>query len=796
MDVTTKIRRPLADEHVIGTDPPLRPELPDVWRRRINPFAGRAISDRALTAEQDVRSGMQRVAGLALTPGSVEGLEVLPELGAIGSLPDSAYFQLAPGLGIARSGEDVGVGSMRTLSFGLLPTILRTDHADRLEGEGAPDPEDIQTPRPSDEGDFEPASMAARLRPVLPRRLGQTLGEIAENPESAAIPHVGILVAQPVTATILGRPTDDCPPDPRDDAYADLQRIDGCRLAFYLWPGEVTAISGGADYSLPVADAALRNRLAYSVFDNEKLLLDDEMHPWEAWGVPLALVAFDADWRLSLVDRFAVARVGGTPKPRTSIVPMTGDARLWQARIDQFVAHLADLPSLDDSTLRAAFVRMPPVGLLPPESFDPVLRRQHFFPGNYGVSAVPIPHSNLELAVGEAASLASFNRGIPDRVEILVPVPDHVYDPGLLEIAVEDPRFTEAISAFREDRTMWLSRREGARRRYDRLMESVSGLVTGWPLADLPTEENSPEPRTQVPVETSRTRRFNEQSAVRSHIMVGAHATLSVAKSDTIWVWLRIHSDSKMTGLSLRLGTATDATQAGPFAAGVFWGAADAMPIAAETEGLEARRQGALPDMGVWNRLEIPASAVWTTTGGNIDGFSINGVEFTQRGGEVEWGSFGKTDVNGLNFTYIGDDSPAGATLTVNGQQENGWPWQDVEGREGLEVPDFGTVRNRRRAPGRRHRRFPQHLDTALPRIGHGQARRGRPQRIPRRSRRPAEGDQRRGRPGLRSRPIRHLPGAPDHARRRCRLAAGDVAVAGGPRRTRRGRPRDQSGDQ
>ena len=62
---------------------------------------------RALTAEQDVRSGMQRVAGLALTPGSVEGSRCFPSSGAIGSLPDSAYFQLAPGLGIARSGEDV-----------------------------------------------------------------------------------------------------------------------------------------------------------------------------------------------------------------------------------------------------------------------------------------------------------------------------------------------------------------------------------------------------------------------------------------------------------------------------------------------------------------------------------------------------------------------------------------------------------------------------------------------------------------------------------------------------------------
>ena len=154
MDVTTKIRRPLADEHVIGTDPPLRPELPDVWRRRINPFAGRAISDKALTAEQDVRSGMQRIVGLALAPGSVEGLEVLLEPGAIGSLPEAALFQVAPGLGIARSGEDVGVGALRTLSFGTAagrscaPTMPTGSRARR-----APDPDDfIQIPRPADRG--------------------------------------------------------------------------------------------------------------------------------------------------------------------------------------------------------------------------------------------------------------------------------------------------------------------------------------------------------------------------------------------------------------------------------------------------------------------------------------------------------------------------------------------------------------------------------------------------------------------------------------------------------------------
>jgi len=690
MEVTKKIRRSFADEHVIGVDPPMRPELPGVWRRRINPFAGRAVSDKALTAEQDVRSGMQRIQGLSLAPGTVEGLELSLDPGARGKKPDEAFFQLGSGLGLARSGEDVSIGSARRMSFGSLQTILRADHEDRLEGEGAPLPE---APAAGEADETREGSMAARLRPALPRRLGKSLAEIAANAESAAIPHVAILLAQPVTATILGRPVDDCPPDPRDEPYADLQRIDGCRLALYLWPSEMAAIDGGPDYALPVSDGALRNRLAYSVFDNEKLLLDGEMHPWEEFGVPLAVVAFDAAWNLLFADRHAVARIGGTPHARTQSVPMTGDPRLWQARIDQFVGHLTDLPSLDQESLHDVFVRMPPVGLLPPDAFDPVQRRQHFFPGTFGVSAVPVPFSNVDLAIREAAALASFNRSIPDRVELLVPVEDSVYDPHLLEVEEEDPRFGEAVADFRADRAEWLSRREAGRRRYDRLMESVSGQALSWPGKDLPMEENSPAPRVQVPVETTRTRRFDEQSALRTHSLSGAHSTLPVAKSDTVFVWLRIHSASNLTGLSLRLGSGTDGKVDGPYGAGVYWGAPDVMPIGGELPNLAARRVGDLPEAGVWNRLEVPAGRAWTQSGQGLDGFAVNAAEFSQRGGQVEWGSFGKIDSAGNVYTYVGDDAPAGAVLRVSGQQgQPAWPWAAVPGREDLQVPDFGTV--------------------------------------------------------------------------------------------------------
>jgi len=132
MEVTQRIDRSFADEHVIGCDPPLRPDLPNVWRRRMHPFAGRAVSDKALTAEQDVRSGMQRLYGLSLAPGSVSGLEVTAEPGAIGAAPEVAQLIVSPGIAIAVSGEDVSIGSARRVKLADLPVILMRSRTTRI----------------------------------------------------------------------------------------------------------------------------------------------------------------------------------------------------------------------------------------------------------------------------------------------------------------------------------------------------------------------------------------------------------------------------------------------------------------------------------------------------------------------------------------------------------------------------------------------------------------------------------------------------------------------------------------
>src|SRR3954454_1770380 len=325
------------------------------------------------------------------------------EPGGIGKGPPEARVNVGPGLGITRSGEDVTMSRSVRLALGDLPVILRLDHADALSGHGvivsdAPPPEAA----PAGAG----GAMTQRLRPEQSRVLGGSLGEIAANRASGDLPHAAVLIAQPIYAEMLGRPIDPCAPYPPDDAYIDLQRIDGARLALYLWPSEMVAFDGGPDYSLPADSEARRNRLAYAVFDNERLLAEDEMHPWEAWGLPLAVIGFGEDWALSFVDRGAVVRSGGTPGGRSKVIAGPVDARLWQAQLDQFTQQLRETSSLDPEALRKAFVRLPPVGLLPSVMFDPALRRQRFFGSGFEVSAVPVAYSNLNLVVTECAALA------------------------------------------------------------------------------------------------------------------------------------------------------------------------------------------------------------------------------------------------------------------------------------------------------------------------------------------------------------------------------------------------------
>lgn len=692
MEVLTPIRGSLEDEHVIGVDPKLKPDLPGVWRRRIHAFTGRAISDKALTAEQDMRSGLQRLQGLALTAGIVNGLDAVAGRLSIGAAPGQAFIDLSPGLALARSGEDVTVGSARQITLAALPLVLPVADADALSGTVTPPAPPAAAPAAAVVADrfSELAPMATRLAPALPRRVALPLGEAITKSAAADLPRAAILLAQPIKATVLGRQGDDCPPDPRDDPFADLQRIDGCRLLLYAWPGEMVAREAGPDYAEPAPGPAWRSQLAWRVFDAEAAFQGEEMHPWESWGVPLALIGFNPDWTLAFVDRAAVVRRGGAPRSRTTLVPQAGTPPLWQARIEQLVEHMSALPDLEATTLRAALGRVPPAGVLPGSCFDPVARRQQFFPGGFALSAVPIPQSNLDLAVREAALLAPISLATSDRVELLVPVPDPLFEPGLLETAQVDGAFAEAITAFSADRNKWLARREFVRRRYERLMESVSGNALAWPASSSPPPEIVPSAAVG-PLNLSRIRRIVAGAGTQAHSLTTT-ATLPVASDDTLWFWVRIADPAGLTGLSLRFAFPAKPIE---FAAGVFWGDSAGLPIGRDaTPSLAPRRAGDLPAGSEWMRIEVPANRAWLAAGGALGGQLLSGIEFAQRGGTIEFGAFGKTSAQGEETTWLADEAPGPGTFHLNDPATAAaWPWADTAARDLGDLGDYGTVR-------------------------------------------------------------------------------------------------------
>lgn len=689
MRIVSGIDVPLADEHVIGTDPKLAPSVPGHWRRRINPFTGRSLSDRALTAEQEVRAGMQRLRGQSVSAGVIGGLDVLAEPSALGAAPADAVLQVLPGSGLSRSGEDVIVATPRRIALAGLPVYARIDQLDAIAskaaaggtGDGPPD---------DDDG-------SGGLFPARPRRTGPTLGEVLAAPASADLPRAAVLVAEPVTAVLQANPRSLCPPDPRDDPYDDLQRIDGCRLSLYFWPSEMRARRAGEpDYALPLPGPARRNRIAYDIFALEALMAPDEGHPWEALGVPLAVIGFGQDWTLDFIDRGAALRLGGRPRPRTPLVPTGGTPLLWQARVSQFMEQLTALSDFRPAGFAASFRLLPPVGFLPAEMIDLSTRRQAIFPAGFSLSAAPVPLDQIDLAVDESAAMAPIALDVPDQVELLVPVPASVYEPGLLETATVDPAFPRALTRYVADRSDWLVRRELVRRRRDILRDAATGQRPAWPADDLPAAEANPYPDTRAPLTCTRVRRLVAAGGGRELVMLAAGSSLSISAGDTLYAWVRVVDAGGLGALGLRFGRDTWPDGDGDFSAGVLWGDPASLPMAQGDGSIALRRQGPVPAAGQWVRLSVPADARWTASGAGLAGSVVNGIRLEQRGGTVDWGPVGRITADGMETVWIADDAPPGATLQLRnldtGAAAAGWPQQAAGDISMVTEGDFGTV--------------------------------------------------------------------------------------------------------
>lgn len=667
-------------EIAVAVQPRLAGRVDAGEQRRLNAFAGRALTAPLLHAEQNHRS--RRIARLnrALSAGVVEGLGLAffeSDLASIDTVLDPAPAELdlaAPrrimidlGLALDAAGEEL-----------VVPQALQLDALD-LPLVAPPWLLDGTPPPPPSTGQADGSVLAAR-------RVGASLREALR--AGRAVPRVGLVMLQPIEHWQLERadPFDQCERDLEAEAFEDQQRRDAGRLLFYAWPDEWLA---------PRApDAAWRNRLAYQVFGREAALGAADAMPWFEYGVPLALVAFNAAWRPLFADRGAVVRAGGRPRGRALLaaglaaadpaqrrIAAGGDRFLWQARIDQLSEHLAEARLAGTSTeaLAAQLRLLPPAGLLPVDAIDVRRRLNRFFASTLDVYAAPLPLEQLDLLLEEAAGLAPIDLTLRDRLCLFVPVPQAVFEPDLLVIEQADPtgEIGRTLTRFVDARADWLRRRQNLRHKGFALqlgIDGAAGTPTVEPLGDDPLRLEDEASAPQVPPPPGLMHRSARADGMHQHYFEGAPTPLTPAEGDVLFAWVLVDREHPPQQVMLQF-----------FAAGgwehrAYWGA---NLIAFGTDGTASRLKVAdeLPPPGVWTRLAVPAAAL------GLAGQAITGMAFTQFGGRSAFGAAG-TLRDGAQAPWLTPELLAAST-----QRGDGEAWDAVAevDRDAPFEPALGT---------------------------------------------------------------------------------------------------------
>jgi hypothetical protein len=336
-----------------------------------------------------------------------------------------------------------------------------------------------------------------------------------------------ILILTPVTTRIADRfdPEDPCERDESEDGFDDEQRVDGLQVELVPW---------NPAWAVLDATSGRRNELAYTIFELERAIAFGELAPWQQRGLPIAVLGLDAG-AVVWVDRYAVARRGGDPVPRSPLVTgatrLPGVPALWQARILQLADHLADLRSPGGTlptVLGAQLASLPPAGVIPRDAIDftaPFTNR--FFPPAWRLRAAPLPIEQLDGVLARAAALAPLSTAISEEVMVIVPVPQAVYDPQLLALESVSPEFAAAITQLQGERADWLGHRLFLRNRRDALLRAGDPAnVVPYPDPDPDRLEDEP-----APVEVAAGEDVygvqTDGSVLRSTELIGLHGRIA-----------------------------------------------------------------------------------------------------------------------------------------------------------------------------------------------------------------------------------------------------------------------------
>ena len=373
-------------ERVLRLEPEKKRRVGDAYLRRPYLYTGRALTDTTLINAVKHRIRHLMLFGRQHSAGVVKGLDLTaftkPGAGGNGAQTEQ-WLKLGDGLGLTAYGDDISVSATADILLDGVDTV----------------------------GSDLPARGA------------------------------GVFVLEPIEVfeeTAVDE-TSQCPWDRQRDALEDEQVIDGARLVFHPWPHELGPVPAQSH-------PCYRNQLAYQIFDYEQAHPFDLL-PWEETGLALGLTHIADDGSIVFIDRYAVVRQGGTGFGVRPMLATNGMPFLWEARIQQLVAHLYDIKAQtpDIPSAETHFEVLPPAGFLPKQILDFDAMSTVFFPSQFVVNAVPVPEEQLEVVLNASAGLTPFDLHKPEKIKLLVPVPQAVYEPDLLRREVPDPIFLETL---------------------------------------------------------------------------------------------------------------------------------------------------------------------------------------------------------------------------------------------------------------------------------------------------------------------------------------------------------------
>ena len=377
-------------------------------------------------------------------------------------------LSVAAGYGISASGEDVYLlRDLKTKLSTLAVVDPVTGKAQRMTPTGG-QPRDVTVADlPNLPGNNSPAGIVL-LQPVVAQATGTTL-------DTGASPLI-----------VSGNLNASCDQDPDENAFADLQIVDAARLVFVSWPASLTLPA-------PTPPATWRNRLVYTIFNAEAALAPDDQLPWAMLGVPIALAAFDSSWKPIFLDCGAVVRSGGLPR-RNYVVPIGADEspavvrlEILQARITQFAEQLSEslngAPPLNN--LSDILTTAPPSGVVPAAALDFAGKKNRWFPPNWALTAGPVHLEELETTfqTGIMASPIPVQATAPadktqlEAVEVLVPLPDELYDPAILLTETVSGEFQAEIDLATNARNTTLKKRKALQLEANTLLSALGPNV-------------------------------------------------------------------------------------------------------------------------------------------------------------------------------------------------------------------------------------------------------------------------------------------------------------------------------